>query len=348
MTVLFLIIVFAAGFFFVVKISPTSVNADAGAPVTITATYNSSTGQLNTLGSYSWEECEPGEETNILGFALFINGGTPADNNSNALDGAGMHLTNGGSPCTITPDNWVDNSHIFSPAPTNVCVVVYDIRADDSADPEGVHSSIGAGGEYNTDNSWNLNGNSYPEGSCTTPEVITPTPTSNPSGEPTLTPTETPTPTPSSSNNSNGGSGGGGSTQCTDTKPGTPVLLSVNRNGGFAVLTWSLVPSANDYSILYGLSSGNYIYGVPSTGNTNHYTVGSLNPSANYYFAIKAVNGCTPGDLSNERSTVRSVGGQVLGASTMAGTGTFTENIYLAIMILGGVLTFKGLKKIRV
>lgn len=174
--VLFLI-VFVAGLIFVAKKSPTSVNADTGAPVTITATYNSSTGQLDTSGSYAWVECEPGEETNIVGFAVFINDGTPANNNSNALDGAGMHLANGGNPCEVTPDNWVDNSHVLSSAPTNVCVVVYDVRADDSADPGGIHSQIGAGGDYNTDNSWDINGDSYLEGSCTVPTVITPTPT---------------------------------------------------------------------------------------------------------------------------------------------------------------------------
>jgi len=189
-----LLIVFAAGLFFVAKKSPTSVNADTGAPVTITATYNSSTGQLDASGFYAWVECEPGEETNIVGFAVFINRGTPANNNSNALDGAGMHLANGGNPCEVTPDNWVDNSHVLSSAPRKVCVVVYDVRADDSADPGGIHSQIGAGGDYNTDNSWDSNGDSYPEGSCTVPTVITPrhTPTPTPTEEVTPTPTQTP------------------------------------------------------------------------------------------------------------------------------------------------------------
>ncbi|GEM_PF-5232522 len=192
--VLFLI-VFTAGLFLVAKKSPTSVNADTGAPVTITATYNSGTGQLDTSGSYAWVECEPGEQTNILGFAVFINDGTPANNNSNALDGAGMHLANSGNGCEVTPDNWADNSHVLSSAPTNVCVVVYDVRADDSADPGGTHSTIGAGADYNIDNSWNANGNSYPKGSCTEPTIITPTPECEEGGCATPTPTSTPTPT---------------------------------------------------------------------------------------------------------------------------------------------------------
>lgn len=40
-------------------------------------------------------------------------------------------------------------------------------------------------------------------------------------------------------------------------------------------------------------------------------------------------------------------GGQILGASTMAGTGTFAEKFYLIIMILGGTLSFLGIKNIK-
>lgn len=40
-------------------------------------------------------------------------------------------------------------------------------------------------------------------------------------------------------------------------------------------------------------------------------------------------------------------GGQVLGASTMAGTGSFTESLYLAIMTLGGTLFLTGYKNFK-
>lgn len=40
-------------------------------------------------------------------------------------------------------------------------------------------------------------------------------------------------------------------------------------------------------------------------------------------------------------------GGQVLGASTMAKTGGFEENLYLAIMSMGGLFTFKGFKGVK-
>lgn len=42
--------------------------------------------------------------------------------------------------------------------------------------------------------------------------------------------------------------------------------------------------------------------------------------------------------------TSTGIGGQVLGAKTMAGTGTFEESLYLAIMSLGGISTFFGAK----
>ena len=39
--------------------------------------------------------------------------------------------------------------------------------------------------------------------------------------------------------------------------------------------------------------------------------------------------------------------GQVLGASTMAGTGSFAENLYLAIMAIGGIITTIGVKNYK-
>ncbi len=46
-------------------------------------------------------------------------------------------------------------------------------------------------------------------------------------------------------------------------------------------------------------------------------------------------------------SSSGTTGGQVLGASTMAGTGTFTENLYLAIMTLGGTISAFGIKSFK-
>ncbi len=124
--------------------------------------------------------------------------------------------------------------------------------------------------------------------------------------EPCTTPGPTPTPTPSSNSN-----------QCADSKPSTPTLTSVVRNSPTtATLTWTSVSPVSYYTISYGTDPGNYIYGVPNTGNTTTFTVGGLASNTNYYFVVRAVNGCTPGDPSGEKSIG---GGQVLGASTSTG-----------------------------
>ena len=111
------------------------------------------------------------------------------------------------------------------------------------------------------------------------------------------------------------------------------------RSGSSEKLTWSSVANATYYSIIYGSAPG-YQYGVANVGNVTSYTVDSLNPGATYHFAVNAVNDCMPGDSSG-------TGGQVLGASTMAGTGSFAENLYLAIMTIGGIITTVGLKNFK-
>jgi len=54
---------------------------------------------------------------------------------------------------------------------------------------------------------------------------------------------------------------------------------------------------------------------------------------------------CVDYQLGGPGPSTETGGGQVLGATTMAKTGSFAENLYLAIMTLGGLFTFKGLKK---
>ncbi|HTK03667.1 MAG TPA: hypothetical protein VL401_02750, partial [Alphaproteobacteria bacterium] len=52
-----------------------------------------------------------------------------------------------------------------------------------------------------------------------------------------------------------------------------------------------------------------------------------------------AVHDCSGNAVNNASQ------GQVLGASTMAGTGSFEENLYLGIMGLGGIFSFTGFAK---
>jgi hypothetical protein len=163
----------------------------------------------------------------------------------------------------------------------------------------------------------------------------TPTPT------PTPTPTATPVPTSGEQNSSNGGPAG--APVCNAEKPGTPTILSAVQNGTSVTLTWSSVPNATYYSIVYGNLPG-YQYGVANVGNVTTYTIHSLAPGVVYHFAVNAVNDCMPGDPGTFGG---GTGGQVLGASTMAGTGSFEENLYLAIMVIGGTITTFGLKNIK-
>jgi hypothetical protein len=62
-------------------------------------------------------------------------------------------------------------------------------------------------------------------------------------------------------------------------------------NSGQVTLSWDKV-SADYYSIAYGPSSLNYLWGAANVGNVSSYTVSGLNPGDPYYFIITAVNSC--------------------------------------------------------
>jgi hypothetical protein len=198
----------------------------------------------------------------------------------------------------------------------------------------------------------------------------TPTPTPKTCGWPTLTPTPTPTsavyptstpatppgatviPTPTSAptvegEGGNGGEGaaGGGPSVCTCETPEAPTLLRVTPVVSSSVeLAWTAVAKATHYSIAYGPSSGNYLYGVDNTGKVTTYVVGGLDPAINYCFAVRAVNDCAPSPLSNE-ICMRQLAGQVLGVTTMAETGSFDRsNFEMILFTIGNLCLGLGLK----
>lgn len=192
-----------------------------------------------------------------------------------------------------------------------------------------------------------------PEPPCP-PPCATPTPTSPPAPTPTIpsevTPTPTPTlppgitPTPTPLPGEGGPPGPGEPPVCGATVPPAPTLLSVNPVGSGQVdLTWTAVDPATHYSISYGLTSGNYIYSVSNTGNVTSFTVGGLDPAADYCFAIRAVNGCAPSGLSNEICP-GAVVGQVLGVSTLGVTGDSVNQLLQILFIIGSVCLASGLK----
>lgn len=96
---------------------------------------------------------------------------------------------------------------------------------------------------------------------------------------------------------------------CSDSPPGgTPQLLSATAKGSNQiVLNWALAANpVSHYLVSYGQASGQYIYGNPNVGGQGitSYTVGALSPGRKYYFVVQAINGCTPGNFSNEVSAV--------------------------------------------
>jgi len=180
--------------------------------------------------------------------------------------------------------------------------------------------------------------------------ILTPTPTTEPSVTPTPTSSPTPTPTsPPSSGNGGGGGGGVGGGQpysCPAPTPETPRLISLNRPAGDKVnLTWSAVSDVTHYALAYGLINQGYTFGVANTGNVTTFQVGGLDPAQNYCFAVQAVNDCAPSAFSNQLCTGKAIStGQVLGASTLAATGSLHEELFNLCFIIGAVCLAFGLK----
>jgi len=209
--------------------------------------------------------------------------------------------------------------------------------------------------DHNKDNwVYNLSGENWQSGKCPVPTPTptptvepTPTPTEELNPTPTLEPEVTPTPevtaTPEPSHDAGGVSDGSvQTTTCNDSIPETPTITSATAVGSNSVkLVWTKVAGAGDYAIFYGLTSGNYIYGVTSTGDTDNYTINGLTSG---FFKLMAKNGCQTSNPSAEIASGEA--GQVLGASTMAGTGTFLENLFNTISFLGFGLVIFGAKKL--
>lgn len=178
---------------------------------------------------------------------------------------------------------------------------------------------------------------------------LTPTPTSE---EPTSTPTPTlpsqPSPTPTSSpaggeGGVGGQPGGGGPPSCGAQIPPVPHLKSVTKiKSDEAELIWDPVEPVTHYSLSYGPSSGNYLYGVPNTGKVTSFRVGALG-SGNYCFIVRAVNDCAPSGPSNEICT-GGVVPQVLGAKVLGATGSTLDELLAILVIMGSICVGLGLR----
>lgn len=130
----------------------------------------------------------------------------------------------------------------------------------------------------------------------------------------------------------NPGTSQAGAPVCDSAKPAAPSLTSVVRNGSSATLTWTKVNLADHYVISYGLTPGNWTFGVPNTGNVTTFTINGLDPNVQYFFAVRAVNNCMPSDESSSGQVLGSATGQVLG---LANTG---NSVILVSLLFFGTL----------
>lgn len=104
---------------------------------------------------------------------------------------------------------------------------------------------------------------------------------------------------------------------CNDQKPGSaPVLFLATSSGPNSItLNWSkAIDPVSYYLVTFGTKPGEQLYGNPEVGdsNTTSYTINNLSGGKNYYFKVRAGNGCMPGDYSNE-VIGRLTGGPVTG-----------------------------------
>ena len=128
----------------------------------------------------------------------------------------------------------------------------------------------------------------------------------------------------SSSNTSTSPGGGSGwaAPVCSATKPeSAPSIINVVSGDNSVTLTWSKAGNpTTKYLVAYGTKPGSIEYGNPNIGdsNTTSYTIKGLSGGTRYYFKIKAINDCMPGDWSNEISSTP--GGRIIEATSVSGT----------------------------
>ena len=149
-------------------VSPAFADAPTG---TVSAAISGTTVSLS--GSWNFPACEQENKKKVVGFGVFIDGNTPIAGPS--LDSQ-MHfaIPFGSNPCTNTPGTWSD-SHTLAPGSHQVCVVFYDPHVGEF-DETGDHSLILAGPDRNNDNSFEKNGDAFPQGTCLNIAVPSPAP----------------------------------------------------------------------------------------------------------------------------------------------------------------------------
>jgi hypothetical protein len=100
---------------------------------------------------------------------------------------------------------------------------------------------------------------------------------------------------------------------CNETAPsGAPFIYSIvpaEKNSVLLKFT-EASGSVDKYILEFGTKSGIYTYGLPNIGRkgTINFQVRFLKPGVNYYFRVRAGNGCATGPWSNElRGSTRGI-----------------------------------------
>lgn len=119
-----------------------------------------------------------------------------------------------------------------------------------------------------------------------------------------------------------------------------PNLYQVSMSSSSATLYFAQPTSTFDgYVISYGLSSSADAYSVSfmqgSIQGANKYVINDLFPKTNYYFKVRATNGCASGPWSQTVST------NVQGASSLPETGP--QNMFIIAGISAGALILTGI-----
>lgn len=181
-------------------------------------------------------------------------------------------------------------------------------------------SSITFPNNYITENQSNLKIDGFFLRITTSDPTPTPTSISIPSPTETLSPTSTPSPSPTNaptiipaatnapvqeSNQTSETNNNAASQVCNDQKPGSAPVLHLATSSGPNSITLSWIKAKDPvsyYLVTFGTKPGEQLYGNPNVGdsNTTSYTINNLSGGKNYYFKVRAGNGCMPGDLSNE------------------------------------------------
>nr|MBP9719481.1 fibronectin type III domain-containing protein [Candidatus Levybacteria bacterium] len=96
--------------------------------------------------------------------------------------------------------------------------------------------------------------------------------------------------------------------QCNAENPGSiPIITSIITGTTSVTITWSqALDPVTHYTLAYGPTKEELIYGAPNIGSkgSGSFTVNELTPQTRYYFRIRAVNNCEPGDFSDTVSVV--------------------------------------------